>query len=39
MKIVKIVIQFIANILVAESNNALSEAERVDICAGSNYWG
>lgn len=39
MKIVKIIIQIITNILIAESNNALSEAERVDICAGSNYWG
>lgn len=39
MKIIQIIIQIITNILTAESNNALSEAERVDICAGSNYWG
>lgn len=38
MKIIKIIIQIIINALVAESNNTLSESERIDICAGSNYW-
>lgn len=38
MKIIKFIIQIIINASVAESNNALSESERIDMCAGSNYW-
>lgn len=39
MKIIKIIMQIIINALATESNGALTESERIDICAGSNYWG
>lgn len=38
MKIIKFIIHIIINALAAESNNALSESERIDMSAGSNYW-
>ena len=38
MKIIKIIMQIIINALTTESNSTLTENERVDICAGSNYW-
>lgn len=39
MKIIKTIIQIIINALATESDSTLTENERVDICAGSNYWG
>lgn len=38
MEFIKTIIKIIINALATESSNALSEAERIDMCAGSNYW-